>query len=260
MRKHTKIAIEKHAIECYPKESCGVIITVGRREKYVPIRNQATGNDSFLMDHHELAAAEDEGTITAYVHSHPNDVKGATESDRVSCSELGLPWYIVEVMTNGQEPQILRILTLEPDEYNAPLIGRSFFHGKLDCYSLIRDWYQRERGVTLPDFERADQWWKNSEQELYLDNFEAAGFRRLKDREPLEVGDVILMQHNSARTNHGGVYIDNTMPIEHQQDRHHSMRGMMLHHLYGRPSERVVYGGYWQDVTRARLRFVGDEK
>jgi hypothetical protein len=28
----------------------------------------------------------------------------------------------------------------------------------------------------------------------------------------------------------------------------------MLHHLYGRLSERVVYGGHWQEITRAVLR------
>ena len=31
----------------------------------------------------------------------------------------------------------------------------------------------------------------------------------------------------------------------------------MLHHLYGRDSERVVYGGFWRESTRAVLRYQG---
>ena len=34
----------------------------------------------------------------------------------------------------------------------------------------------------------------------------------------------------------------------------HPVPQAMLHHLYGRLSERVVYGGYWQDVTCAIVR------
>ena len=31
---------------------------------------------------------------------------------------------------------------------------------------------------------------------------------------------------------------------------------MLLHHLYGRLSQRVPYGGYWRDRTMKILRYV----
>jgi cell wall-associated NlpC family hydrolase len=50
----------------------------------------------------------------------------------------------------------------------------------LDCYTLVRDWYRREAGIELPDFERADDWW-NQGQDLYMQQFAQAGFSRIPD-------------------------------------------------------------------------------
>lgn len=124
----------------------------------------------------------------------------------------------------------------------------------LDCYSIVRDWYARARGIELPDFEREDGWWEG-DQELYLDHFAEAGFRPLTDAEQLQPGDVILMQVQSKRTNHAGIYLG-AEPLPERPDLH-PLADAMLHHLYGRPSERAVYGGYWRDVTRLVLRHDG---
>ncbi|EFE3862667.1 phage tail protein, partial [Escherichia coli] len=53
------------------------------------------------------------------------------------------------------------------------LTGRRFEHGVTDCYTLFRDAYHLA-GITLPDFEREDDWWRNG-QNLYLDNMAATG-------------------------------------------------------------------------------------
>lgn len=106
-----------------------------------------------------------------------------------------------------------------------PIIGRPFVHGVWDCYGLIRDWYRQERGIELPNFERADGWWEQGEN-LYIDNYAAAGF--VAHDAELQPGDVILMQYQASVVNHAGVYIGD---------------GMMLHHLYGQSARVVPYGG-----------------
>ena len=53
-----------------------------------------------------------------------------------------------------------------------------FFHRVLDCYTLVRDYYHRERGIELLDFEREDDWWHKG-QDLYMQGFERAGFAPL---------------------------------------------------------------------------------
>jgi cell wall-associated NlpC family hydrolase len=125
-----------------------------------------------------------------------------------------------------------------PEGYTAPLLGRMWCHGVLDCYSLIRDWYRLERGIVLPDFTRSDEWWLKN-QNLYVDNFRAAGFTRIVDEDALQPGDVLLMQIMAPVPNHGAVYLGD---------------GIILHHLHGRLSCREVWGGYYKKHTTHILR------
>jgi cell wall-associated NlpC family hydrolase len=162
----------------------------------------------------------------------------------VGCEASGLPWVIVAVH-KGVPGEIHRF---EPSGYVVPLIGRQFHHGVLDCYTLCRDWYAREAGIMLPDFDRPDDWWDDGHSSLYLDNFRAAGFDVVTNNvrehpEPLRRGDGILMQIRAKNDvpNHAGVYLGEG-------------RGWFIHHLYGRLSSRDVYGGTWSEYTRLIVR------
>lgn len=247
MRKSTLKNIRNHALEAYPAESCGLIIQEGKGEIYRPCRNLADGTDHFVMDPKDYAAAEAEGEILMIVHSHPNASAKPSEADKVMCEETGLPWLIVSVFIdlitkemNAQDYTITR-----PSGYEAPLIGRVWGPPRLDCYSLIRDYYQRELDIHIPDFEvqkRATDWWNDpASSSLYLDHFSEAGFERVDDGP--ELHDVILMEVASkASVNHAGIYLGHDT-------------GYMLHHLYGRLSNRVPYAAsYWQDHTRMVVR------
>ncbi|MDE1012051.1 MAG: C40 family peptidase [Paraburkholderia fungorum] len=243
MRKVTLDAIRDHAIRAYPRECCGFVVAVGGRERYVECTNAATGTDHFILPAEEYAAAENAGDIVAVVHSHPDASSEPSEADRVACEASGLPWMIVEVRRDDVGMvQTHGVSNIEPAGFSVPLVGRSFAHGVLDCYTLVRDWYRIERGITLRDFKRSDNWW-NAGADLYMENYAAAGFRRLAEADPLAVGDVILMQIRADVANHAGIYIGN---------------GLMLHHRYGRLSNREVYGGYWFENTRTVLRYADD--
>jgi len=98
------------------------------------------------MDPADYALAEDSGPILAVVHSHPDAAPLPSQADLVACERTGIPWFIL-----GWPTEIWHFMT--PKGYRAPLIGREFVHGVLDCYTLIRDWYQEVRSVSLLDFE-----------------------------------------------------------------------------------------------------------
>lgn len=253
MRTHIKKAIEKHALADYPRECCGLIIADGGKQKYIPCRNMAENNLDFRMSAEDYASAEDVGQVLAVVHSHIDRDPFPTEADKVGCENSELPWHVVSVCKDaGDEcPSVKDWHEFEPTGYSAPLVGREFFHGSLDCYGLIRDFYSREMGIDLPNYERPDFWWQDKESgELYLDNLEDAGFYVI-DGEP-QFGDMILMQYRSEKTNHGGIYIgDRELST---QPGLHPVPNAMLHHPMPRLSERVVYSGYWKDVTRLIAR------
>lgn len=254
MRAAIKRAIERHALADYPREACGLLIAVGDKQRYVPCRNIAEDGCDFHLPAKDYARAEDVGQILAVVHSHIDRDAQPTEADLVSCEATGLPWHIVAVGQDAGEsaPTVRGWHSFEPTGYQAPLVGRSFHHGSLDCYGLIRDFYNRELGIELMDFERPGDWWSKPEcGELYLENFEQAGFRQVAG-EP-EYGDVILMQYRSDRTNHGGVYLGDQ--ALRSQPELHPVPGALLHHAMPRLSERVIYGGHWRDITRMIVRY-----
>lgn len=232
MRKKTLEAIQRHAAADYPREACGLVVVVKGRERYVPCRNAAAGTEHFILPAEDYAAAEDLGEVVAVVHSHPDAPAAPSQADLVSCEASGLPWHILSWPAED-------LRTIEPSGYRAPLVGRQFAHGVLDCYTLIRDWYQREPGITLPEFQRRDDWWKHGE-DLYMQHYGEAGFVAVSQDQPGQVGDVILMQLRAPVPNHAGVYLGD---------------GLMLHHLHGRLSSRDVFGGYWQEITRCILRY-----
>jgi proteasome lid subunit RPN8/RPN11 len=233
-------AIRAHAWAAYQesrREACGVVVRQPAGDVYWPVQNVAVGDqaqDAFVMCPHDLAEAEDAGEIVAIVHSHPDGSAHPSHADRVMCRRSGLPWLVISVPGDV-------ILQADPHEPPLDLVGREFHHGVVDCYSLIRDYYQDRLGISLPDFPRADAWWEHG-LDLYSDNFASAGFVRVGGRDVTPAPhDVIIMQVRSDKPNHGAV-MDAEQP------------GMIIHHLWGRPSCRDVWGGYWQQHTAMVLR------
>jgi proteasome lid subunit RPN8/RPN11 len=225
-------AAQDHARAEFPRESCGVVIAGG---DYIPCRNlAATPAIQFDLDAHDYAAAEETGEIVAIVHSHPNESANPSAADRVACEASGLPWWIVGVPSGVWRHY-------EPCGYAAPLIGRPFFHGVLDCFTLIRDWCRIERGIEIPNFERRDDWWTRGEN-LYVDHFAEAGFYCVGHEAPRapKWGDIILMQVRADVPNHGAIWLGNDV---------------ILQHLHGRLSGRDMYGGYWRKHTTHWLRY-----
>ena len=197
MQQQTLDDARQHAARDFPREACGLVVVAKGRERYVPCRNAAVGTEHFEMPAEDYAAAEDLGEVMAVVHSHPNASAEPSQADRVACEASGLPWHIIAWPADD-------VRTIEPCGYQAPLVGRHFAHGILDCYSLVVDWYARERGIDLPDFERHDDWWAKG-GDLYMQHYAEAGFRVVSQDTPEHPGDVSLMQVRARVQNEGGV-------------------------------------------------------
>jgi proteasome lid subunit RPN8/RPN11 len=221
-------AIRDHARDCYPRESCGVVVAQDGGDTYLPCRNIAESDDHFCIHPGDYAAAADFGEITYVVHSHPDVPPMPSDADKVGCEASGVPWLIVNWPT-GQ------IHEFAPSGYAAPLMERSFHYGVLDCYTLIQDYYRRVCGIVLPDFEHQEHFWETGVP-LYEDNFAKAGFVPVDE---MQQHDVLLMMVGARVANHGAVYVGDNL---------------ILHHLMHRLSGKDVYGGYWQKVTVRVLR------
>jgi proteasome lid subunit RPN8/RPN11 len=201
------------------------------REYYYRCKNIAPDGDNyFILDPDDYAVAEDKGEITAIIHSHPATAPSPSPADLVACEKSGLPWHVVNPHTETWG-------YCEPSGYELPYVGRPFFYGVIDCYSLIRDFYKREFNIELTDYNRKDRWWERGES-MYLDHFKDEGFREIP-LEEIEYGSVILMHLEADVPNHGGIYFNDNM---------------ILHHVQDRLSSRDLYGGYYQKNTAKVLK------
>ena len=230
---HILEAAHAHALREYPREACGLVVRLplgGPSDMYWPCVNLADGQAHFILCPQDYARAEEAGEVVGIVHSHPNGAPEPSSADRVMMEQWGVPWLIISAPLGHSAWHY-------PTGYEAPLVGRPFSHGVLDCFSLIRDYYRLTLGITLPEFDRPDDWWAKGAN-LYLDNYHSAGFRDVGDSPP-QAHDVILMQVRSKVPNHGAVYLGDDV---------------ILHHVMNRLSRREVYSGFWSKITTHILR------
>lgn len=212
-----------HAAECAPQESCGFVIDKQGSLHYMPCQNIALQpDDYFEISPDDWLKAHEAGELVALVHSHPDGLPVLSEADRMVQRRTALPWWLV------CNHQIYKFRNM------APLIGREFEHGVMDCLTLFRDAYHLA-GIEIPDYFREDDWWKTS-QDLYLENMEKNHFYRVTNVQP---GDVILVCLGSEKANHAAIYCGD------QQ---------VLHHCPQRLSKRDTYGGYWLNYTHSIWR------
>lgn len=241
--------MRQHAEARYPEEACGLLIRTDNGRVYWPCLNAAaSASEHFVISRSAWCEAEDQGQVLAVVHSHNNGSARPSQADRVSCELHELPWAIV-AWPGGE------IGWLKPEGYTAPLLGRDFTHGVLDCYTLIRDWYAREWGLTLPDYPRTDRWWEDKHgPSLYQHHFAEAGFVQVDSPQR---GDVLIMDiGRTYHPNHAAIFLGTDGSLSSERAPDLGGRGpFFIHHLYGRSSTREVYGPDWAQRTRLILRY-----
>lgn len=225
MREKTIQAIVAHAAEVYPAECCGVVAQKSRVERYFPCRNIAENpTEQFHLSPEDYIAADEWGTVTGIVHSHPDATTQPSELDKAQCDAMAIPWHIVSYPEGD-------LRTVMP-RGELPLVGRAFVLGHTDCWGLVMSYFRQTHGIVLNDYRVDYPWWESGRENLYLDNWYECGFREFSG--PPRPGDMVIMQVSAPVANHAGILLDD---------------GMLLHHMYGMLSQRVPYGGYWKDRT-----------
>jgi len=223
-----------HAETCAPQESVGLLVNVKGKEKYIECDNTASNPEqTFILNPTDYLKASKLGNIIAVIHSHPNSDLVFSESDKINCEKSKLPWYIVD-------PRSKKFIYKQPDGYVPDLIGRKWIWGVTDCWSLVRDYYKKEKNIILKDYDRS-----MSAEEFVMDPlFESyawrTGFRELRLGENLQVGDVLLMSILHPTLNHVAIFLGD----------------MVLHHLAGRLSCREPYSLWLLKSTAKRYRYV----
>lgn len=195
--------IRQEAIAAYPNEAVW-LITPGECRQVRNIHDSP--EKSFSVAPADTAAAMGRGLL-AVVHSHPKGFAAPSESDMRGQVSSAVPWGILTTDGVGAS----EVVWWGRGAPKAPLIGRGFRHGVTDCYALVKDYYESELGILLPEFPRSWEWWKNGD-DLLLAGFAKAGFSRIGAGEAAP-GNMWFAQVKSPVPNHCGLLLENSLTL-----------------------------------------------
>lgn len=238
------------AVKSVPREMCGLLV-----------RSSATGEISFKevpnthpspmthfrIDARAVAAVSIAGDyVEAFVHSHPDGSAEPSALDTADMNLHGKPFVIVSA--RDREVRVWR-----PTE--VPLLGRPYIHGRQDCYTIVQDYYQRELGITIPDFDRAENWWLDAENEsLYTANFKAAGFIEVPITD-MRKHDVVLCYWGATQhVNHALIYLGADGSLKSEKTPPCVGTKLFLHHLQDALSVRTMIGQRRMDTIAHVVR------
>ena len=143
-----------------------------------------------------------------------------------------MPWHIVNPKTEEWGE-------CKPEGYVPNLLGRAWVWGVTDCWSLVVDWYKKEKNIELKDYARTMTPQEFLENPLFEDYAWRTGFRELRPDEPCKKGDVLLMSIMYPTLNHVAIFLGD----------------MVLHHLADRLSCREPYSEWLLKCTGKRYRY-----
>lgn len=224
--------IEKHFKKEYPKEGCGILAVVQGKKKWFPCTNIADKGDDFIIDSKEYLKLLRTTDIVAIVHSHPDSTSEPSETDRVYCNALGVPYYIFSY------PE-MDLTIVEPEKNLTELYGRDYKFGETDCFEALRDYLAQQQIIIPPRLMFQDDWWDKD-----LDYFTEETISNwkhvpvlLKDIQP---NDVLIFKLMAPVNNHCGVYIGDDI---------------FYHHAYNRLSCRESLYPFWYKSITGVYRY-----
>lgn len=241
LRKRTIERIKNIAKKSYPNECCGFVIKSGKNQIVYPTENiHENKKDHFKIDPLKLDEARELGTILCVYHSHTNGNIKLSLNDLWGSDVSRIPIFLV-----SKHQDELYYDYYDPNKIN-PYLGRNWDWGRDDCYSLVRDWYEKELNIILSPFRRYETEQIDLNWDRFQENFRKEGFEQVIEgvpnkNESIKKNDIIMMAIGSNNVNHIAVYIN-------------EVNNLILHHLKDRLSEYHYYDGWWREVTRCVVR------
>ena len=209
----------EYAVECLPKEACGLLAIIKGKETFWPCENLSEAPDEyFVMCPDSWAECEDQGELIGIVHSHTYGPAFPSEADKASCEHLGLPFYIYSVENKDWQ-------SFKPSGYKSGLFGRTWIWGKHDCWSLIVDFYREKLNIDLGSCYRPKTLKKFIDNPHFEKILKDANFKEV-DTNDIQENDVLLMEGIKQKLNHVALYIGN------QTIFHHNIKQLSCREIY----------------------------
>lgn len=149
--------IKKKSLEDSPNETCGFIVEENNEFKCIPTTNIAKNKQiNFEISGIDFLNIKSKYNIIAIYHSHTNDFEDFSEQDKKCAEAMNCDlvlYFIRDDIFKVYEPL---------NKKNNKYIGRYFELGKYDCFSLVKDFYEKEKKIIL-----------NYDKNIYSQNLES---------------------------------------------------------------------------------------
>lgn len=133
-------------------------------------------------------------------HTHPEGGFEFSESDKVFADAWDIPVIVICPKTKNYNSYFPSEFTAE----NFELLNREYILGVFDCYTLARDFYFKEFGVSLKRIDRRLDW--------SLEEIGEECLEKIEDFAWLKYGDILVFGKNDKFL-HCGVYAGNNKII-----------------------------------------------
>jgi proteasome lid subunit RPN8/RPN11 len=87
----------------YPREGCGVLISINNSVIYRACKNMAVGAEEFLIKDTDWITAQLLGKVVGIVHSHPTCSSKASSFDISQSKQFNIPYHIISMVDNSME-------------------------------------------------------------------------------------------------------------------------------------------------------------
>ena len=218
MKDSIKKFIRAHALEESPYECCGVVYQNKNNLKLEALRCENTAENKrvmFAIDPKGYLEASRKGEIISFYHSHINSSE-FSDYDKIQSEHHEIKFIMYSLKDENFHEY-------EPKGYESPYVGRDFCLGKQDCYTLLRNYYKRELGLDLPDYDRGFEYiFTNPNWYLDFHKKDEQGFSlilegAMEDISVLKKHDTILMKcYGKRNPSHAGIYVGNNLILHHQ--------------------------------------------
>lgn len=244
LTKTMRAKIARYSLSDPYKESCGLILREGRKYIATSSKNiSPVPEDSFAIPHSILHWAMSRQKLVAIWHSHPQPCEiGLSELDKLISEKLK-----VDCVAYDMERR--EFMVHSPVGYEVPYVGRPFVVGVFDCWSLVRDWFSREKNIHLEDITHECRDVGTGMQFLrmvakrdaenifsFQSHLEARGFRSMPLAQAAH-GDVFLMTYENIKSPlHVALYLGG------QRVLHHPENALSLEEHYGHSLKKSTVG------------------
>ena len=219
--------IRKLSLKKAEEECCGLIIydSSAKNTDIYPCENSSSDKKNyFTIAPIDYLKASRKGEVIGFYHSHPEGkLNTFSELDRQQAETHGIISILYDI-TNDKFHQY------EPNGYESPYIGRAFKIGEQDCFTLTKDYYKNELGITFTDFQRDENWSRDIENiannkikdmgasplESFKKNVDflinSQDFVKVREQNPelcdLKIHDALIFNYEGkAGISHFGVYL-----------------------------------------------------